>query len=62
VTDTPCGTATPHCPKGEVEHVIAKQDWNQNKQKERENKNTSWNSFEIHLRDVDAKRQTETER
>jgi len=30
--------------------------WEPNKQKERENKNTLWSSFEIHLRDVDTKR------
>jgi len=33
--DTRCGTATPHRPQGEVEHVIAKQGWKQtNRRKE----------------------------
>jgi len=53
--DTRCGTATLHCPQGKVEHVIAKEGWKQTNRR-KEEQNTSWNSFEIHLRDVDTKR------
>jgi len=44
-------------------HVVARLDWEQSNRKKGEMKTpTSWNSFEVHLRNVDTKRQTETQR
>ena len=57
--DTRCGTATPHCPQGEVEHVIAKEDWNQPKltKGKKNNRTHHGTPSKFTLRDVDTKRQ-----